>query len=167
MLDPLTALALAGNIVQFVDYGLKLLRNANEIAKSTSGATALNVELETVYSRLQTFTLELRLAGKNGPGLLPSYNDDMVDALNKAHIRAIQPHIDAIEEIAADCQAVCNELLDVIRSLRVKATSSRRLFASMAMALVSSLKNEHIETLKQRLNRFQKLLALQFLPLLK
>ena len=46
MLDPLTAIGLASAIVQFVDYGSKVIGMASEMYKSADGALKDNAELE-------------------------------------------------------------------------------------------------------------------------
>ena len=48
MLDPMAALGLAGNIVQFVDFSIKLVGKVHEIHKSVDGALAENLDIEIV-----------------------------------------------------------------------------------------------------------------------
>jgi hypothetical protein len=38
-MDPISALGLAANIVAFVDFGLKVIKSATEVYRSTVGAT--------------------------------------------------------------------------------------------------------------------------------
>ena len=52
MLDPFTALSLAGNVVQFVQFGCHLAAKAHEIHSSTSGASEDGLEMEAVTARL-------------------------------------------------------------------------------------------------------------------
>ncbi|KAE8444824.1 hypothetical protein EG329_014179 [Mollisiaceae sp. DMI_Dod_QoI] len=52
-MDPLTALSLAGNVIQFVDFARKLLSQGYELYKSTSGQLAADEELELVTSDLR------------------------------------------------------------------------------------------------------------------
>lgn len=47
-MDPLTALSLAGNIIQFVDFGGRLLGGAGEIYHSAEGSLKVHDELELV-----------------------------------------------------------------------------------------------------------------------
>ncbi len=53
MLDPLTALSIASSIVQFVDYGSKLLSKSYELYESADGTTIGNAELEVIAKDLQ------------------------------------------------------------------------------------------------------------------
>jgi hypothetical protein len=59
-MDPLTALSVAGTIVQFVDYGTRLLSNARELYKSSAGTLDANNELELVTTDLQALITKLR-----------------------------------------------------------------------------------------------------------
>jgi hypothetical protein len=52
-MDPLTAVSLAGNIVQFVDFSVKLVTGAYEIAGSSTGRLA---KYEEVYIIAQSIT---------------------------------------------------------------------------------------------------------------
>jgi hypothetical protein len=53
MLDPLTALSVAGNIVQFIDFSTKLIAKGHELYNSVDGATVGNAELEVIARDLQ------------------------------------------------------------------------------------------------------------------
>jgi hypothetical protein len=67
MLDPLTALSLAGTIVQFVDFSSKIVSKTRELSKSAHGATeeAFNVEIVTrdLLRLSQSLRNWLRLSG--------------------------------------------------------------------------------------------------------
>ena len=52
-MDPLSAISLAGSIIQFIECGSKLVSIFNEICNSTSGATAENEEIETQAQSLE------------------------------------------------------------------------------------------------------------------
>jgi hypothetical protein len=52
-MDPLTAVGLAGNIVQFVDFTGKLISATQKLYVSESGANAENLELEGLAQNLQ------------------------------------------------------------------------------------------------------------------
>jgi hypothetical protein len=59
MHDPLTAISLASAIVQFVDYGTKIVLNTKEIYQSTSGATDANNRLEAVMDAMMNLYIKL------------------------------------------------------------------------------------------------------------
>lgn len=52
VLEPLSAISLAGNVVQFIDLCSKLLAEGWELYRSSAGATALNLELEKTAESL-------------------------------------------------------------------------------------------------------------------
>ena len=58
-MDPLTALSLAGTIVQFVDFGRTLITDARDLYTSSSGTLTANEELELVTADLQALVLQL------------------------------------------------------------------------------------------------------------
>ncbi|KAH6683967.1 hypothetical protein B0J14DRAFT_458323, partial [Halenospora varia] len=58
-MDPLTALGLAGNVVQFVDFGSKLLSSSVQLYKSTTGTLKVNDELELVAAEIKALTSKL------------------------------------------------------------------------------------------------------------
>ena len=59
-MDPLTALSLAGTIVQFVDYASKIIRGTKHIYKSTSGALSANKDLEERTRALSDLATKLK-----------------------------------------------------------------------------------------------------------
>jgi hypothetical protein len=74
-MDPLSALSLAGNIVQFVDFGLKLLSGAVELYKSPSGTLAAHHELELVTTDLSALVIKLRQSFDQGGGIRSADQD--------------------------------------------------------------------------------------------
>jgi hypothetical protein len=52
VLDPFSALGLASNIVQFIDFGCKLLSTGRELHNSTDGVLESNIELEVITKDL-------------------------------------------------------------------------------------------------------------------
>lgn len=58
-MDPLSALSVAAAVVQFVDYGTRLVSKTRELYKSTQGALTTNIELEAASKRVQYLTTPL------------------------------------------------------------------------------------------------------------
>lgn len=58
-MDPLSAIGLVANVLSFVDFGLKLLGKAREIARSAEGAPTNHLDLELVTKDLQSLTGKL------------------------------------------------------------------------------------------------------------
>jgi hypothetical protein len=59
VLDPLTAIGLAGNIVQFIDFSLTIVSKASEIRQSADGVPRENHDLEIVTKNLVAITARL------------------------------------------------------------------------------------------------------------
>jgi hypothetical protein len=166
-MDPLTAIGLAGNVVQFVDFALKLVSTSAEIAGSARGATESTLELETVYTTLKTFTLQLEVKETDPRPITGiSEGDGALEGLGR-NGKAIKDHITALEKIAVDCKIVCDQLLNVVGGLRVKTGTSNRRIKSFGAAFKTALARGKISELEERLNRFQISIALHFFPLLK
>ena len=59
MLDPLTAISLASAVVQFTDFGIKLVSGSIELYHSASGLNAERSNLELKIAHLRKFTDEI------------------------------------------------------------------------------------------------------------
>jgi hypothetical protein len=59
-MDPLSAIGLAGNILQFVDFASTLVGQDVEIYRSAFGATAVHTDLQTSIERLDALSKPLR-----------------------------------------------------------------------------------------------------------
>ncbi|PMD12243.1 hypothetical protein NA56DRAFT_695611 [Hyaloscypha hepaticicola] len=161
-MDPLTALGLVGNVVQFVDFALKLISTGAEIAGSARGATEGTLELEKVCNTLNTFTLKLGLEESGQNRIADSPEGDGALADNGE----TKKHVMALEEIAVDCRTVCGQLLNIVKGLRVNKGNSNTRIKSFAAAIKTARAGGKISGLEERLKRFQTLITLHFFPLL-
>jgi hypothetical protein len=103
-MEPLTAIGLAANIIQFVDLGHKILANAKEIWDSSSGLTRddqrttdMATEMSMLSSKLETL--------RNEPG----------DADNEA-----------LFKVASECRKLSNEVLELLKKSSAKTPGSKR-----------------------------------------
>ena len=55
-LESIAALNLAGNIIQFIDFGCRLFSKSRELYKSSDGVLAEDVELEIIANSLKTLS---------------------------------------------------------------------------------------------------------------
>lgn len=69
-MDPLTALGLAANIAQFIEYGIKLTSSVSEIYHSPEGTTRDNADLDVIAADLQAVTLSMLDAQSQSQGTL-------------------------------------------------------------------------------------------------
>jgi hypothetical protein len=104
-MDPLSALSVAAAVVQFVDYGTKIVSKGRELYKSADGALSENIKLDTTATRLpslsSTFEDSLR---RNQFGLSqgPLYKNDH-----------------ALQEICKECIELSNQLAVRLEKLEV------------------------------------------------
>lgn len=105
MLDPLTAISLASCVVQFTEFGIKLVSGSIELYHSVDGANAERSSLEFKIIRLQ------RLADKII--VPPEQNDDGRPASKDER---------ELEYLAESCKSIALDLLSVLEDLKVKKT---------------------------------------------
>lgn len=100
--DPATAFALAGNIIQFIDFSSNLLSESLAIYRSVTGTTTKNIELSIVIKDVQHCIAPLRQAAKSSSS-----------ASN-------------YRELLEACDKVANELLSAVERLSVKDGPNRK-----------------------------------------
>jgi hypothetical protein len=99
-MDPLTAFSLAGTIIQFVDYGTKILRGSKGLYDSASGASVVNDEIETRTKDLLDLVIKLRR-----PLSLESTSADYATYT-------------ALRELCNGCRKVADELIARLQRLK-------------------------------------------------
>jgi len=129
MLDPITALGVAGNVVQFIDFGLNATSKAREIHRSADGALAENVDLEVVTKDLAVVAqkLETRGGATTGSG--------------------------GLDDICRRCTEAAKELLAALQGFRT--SDQRRRVTSVRKALKSILGKRLVDDMKTRLEGFR------------
>jgi hypothetical protein len=139
----LAALSLAGNIVQFVDFGIRLFRDLNELYKSPEGAKAEHLELEAVTTDLKCLAQNLQQT------VGPSTQDDI-----------------ALGKLAAGCEKLACELLGVLDKLKVKKEQNQKL-ASFQQVLILVLKEKDVRALEKRLEKYREQLSKRLIYFLR
>ncbi|KAE8453239.1 hypothetical protein EG329_011306 [Mollisiaceae sp. DMI_Dod_QoI] len=132
-MDPLTAVGLASNILQFVSFASDLFSGTQKLYGSNAGATAEHVELESL-------TRNLRKLAENAK--LP-------ETYESIHLSKDE---ETLKNLSEQCMEVSNELLSVLDGLKVKG-DDHRVWASFSQALKSIWKKEEIDSLRNRLDR--------------
>lgn len=143
-MDPFSAIGLAGNIVGFLDFGFKLLSKAREIQASGTGTAAANENLASLTQHFQRVTASLR--GQKVSGALTG--DDL-----------------AIQELAAECDSVAIELMELVDSLRARTSKSKR--ESLRAAFREWRKGDQKDELQLSLDRCRSQLNLQLTSLMR
>ena len=127
-------MSLSAAILQFVDFGSKIIVTTYKVYQSTNGATQENLELAELTTTLHDF--QTRLAAPR----TPSKGNDIDQK--------------ALEELAAKCRNIAADLLKLLNGLKVQVTDKglRRTLNSLRQGYRSSLK-------KGQVARYEKLLG--------
>lgn len=129
MLEPLSALSLAAAIIQFVDFGSKILVTGYETYRSTAGATQEQVDLQQLTHSLYKFQDQL-----GTPSRQPT------------------PDQRILEEQARKCSVLAGDLLQLLDDLKVKEQGLLRTWDSFRQACRSVRKKGEIKRLEGRLD---------------
>ena len=147
-MDPLSALSVAGTIVQFVDYGTRLLSRANELYNSSVGTLCPNNELELVTTDLRGLITKLR----------QSFNSESdIDPLS-----AEAQHQKSFEKLCDEATKLAKELVERLDKLKVK-DGKHRLWRSLQHAIESAWSEREVTDLKNRLLSFKEALETRVL----
>lgn len=131
VLDPLSALSLAGNVVQFIEYSCSILSESRKYYQSATRTSSENIELENVADSLRQFSVQLQCP-KNDQRLPP--RDDEA----------------AFANVLASCWEVANELLQAVQRLKAKDGTHKR-WNSFRQALVSVWNKDKLLRMQSRL----------------
>ncbi|CAM1508424.1 Fc.00g052720.m01.CDS01 [Cosmosporella sp. VM-42] len=142
-LETLSAIGLAANVLQFLDYGWKLLSESREIFHSASGVTAENAGLETIAASLSILSDKLTI---------PSVYSSTGRRLDE----------EAIRKIAVSSKAIADELLSSIRALK-RPNGRHRRWASVRQALEGIWNKDKIDQLATRLKDMRSQLSTHIL----
>jgi hypothetical protein len=140
-MDPLSALGLASNIVQFVDFTCKLISITHSLYESTSGTKEENLELEKLAHAIRSLA------------------DDATAKFPNTKNASTQEV--TLRELSDMCRGVADELLSVLQTLKVKG--SHKKWESFYHALKSEWKQKEISALEERLHRIGNILSTKVL----
>lgn len=151
MLNPLDAVSLASAIVQFVDYGSKLIGSGLEIYRSASGVTEEHLHSETV-------TLHLKdLSGK--------ISDKKV-TFSSGLSTVAHAHDDGnLCVLAARTVDIAKELLECLDGLKISQDVKFRSWSALRQAVRSLWSASKIDDLQSRLDGLRGEIALQLLTI--
>jgi HAMP domain-containing protein len=144
IMEPLSAFALAVNVIQVIDFSAKLLREAHELHESSTGHTAEHVELHQISQSLAHMCDSLSTAQPQS-GVISH------GVFEKASAKAIAHNV---SKIAASAKAVAQELMALIDRLQLKHGTKGR-WRSFRQALATLWKKDEIERLQKRLKELR------------
>jgi hypothetical protein len=139
-MDPLTALSTAGTIIQFVDFGIKVLVAGNSLYHSTTGAIPENVELEWVTRDLMSLTTKVSQAG---------------------NLSEPAPDNVYLNQICVRCEEIGKNLLTRLERLKLK--SNKGVLQRFHVALKATWARKDLEELVLQLGKYKRSIETHFL----
>lgn len=131
-MDPFTAIGLASDIVQFVDFSSTLVSGAREIYSSASGARTEHDEADLAIDRLRDLTRRL-------PRVVP--------------IQTLTPDDRRLLSLKTGCEGVSDELEKILEAGRARTPGSKR---SSFRASWNNIRNrDKLANLQSRLDRYR------------
>lgn len=153
-MDPLLALSVAGTIIQFVDFGTRMLSSTIELYKSTNGSLKVSEELELMTGDLQAVLVKLR--ANTGP------EAHHPPGPNSQCQTEIDEHRDTFLEICNNAILIAAELLSKLDSLKVK-DGKHRVWQTLKAAIKTAWSKGEISELRERLSSLKESLTPQLL----
>ena len=132
-MDAISALGVAGTVVQFVQFATALVNNVREIHRSASGASLATQELEAIHSTLSQFSKDLRDSPPGGPS---RYGKEL-------------------EVLVERCKDDCDQLLKLADQLKVESGEKKRWWKSFQKAMLELWTQKDVEDLRQRISDSQ------------
>jgi hypothetical protein len=144
VLDPVSALGIAGNVLQFVDFASKVVSKGTQYYKSLDGALVENTELSAVADNLSKLSRRLETSMPLEASMLGIRRHGESDP-------QYSPAEQGLWEANKECYRISVELVETLDKLKI--SDSHRKWQSFWQALRSSWSEEHIETLSKRLTQ--------------
>jgi hypothetical protein len=138
-MDPITALGLAANVVQFLTFAGGIISKSAEIYSSADGQLVEQQELRIVANNLQALAIALpKSKGSRHHG-----NPNSSEVLSDQQLG----------ELCKECRGVSHELLGALSALQVNGKHKR--WNSFRQALNSVWSEDKINALELRVNRYR------------
>ena len=146
-LEAVSAVGLAANILQFLEFSFNLIADTREIYHSAKGVTTRNVELESIAESLSRLSLCL------------------MEPVTRTGVALSEAELEIIRH-AICCKIVADELLTTVRSLQIRPGSHRK-WQSFRQALDTVCKKDKISQLQKRLENARAQLTVHVLSLMR
>jgi hypothetical protein len=139
-LDPLTALSLAGTVVQLVDFTSKIFSTSYELHRSTTRALAENEGIELVTSDLLALSTKLHVS---------LYSSEASGCFSQEEQRLA----DNLKRICDEAATVAEKIIQKLDRLKVKG--KHRVWESFQQAVRAAWSKTEIANLLERLSNLR------------
>lgn len=131
-MDPITAIGLASNIIDFISFSWDIVNGAAEIYRSANGALTENDRIGTIIGDLN------RIAEDLGKG-------KSIQGQTKAE--------QAVKELAEDCKDDSEAILKLLEKLKIQGR--RTVWKSVKAKFKSLMSADEMDALKGRLQEYR------------
>ncbi|KAG8534382.1 uncharacterized protein KY384_001227 [Bacidia gigantensis] len=145
-MDPFSALGLAGNIIQFIDFGSKIVSSSFDIYKSVDGSSSVSRELISLTESLE----------ESCDSLLEHQN-------SMTRHRSIKAEKDLLD-LSRSCKELAEEFLGRLQSLKVNG--GNRKWQSLRQAVKSAWKEKESQVFAERLEKYRSQILLLLVQIL-
>ena len=148
-MDPLSGLSVAAAVVQFVDFGTRLLKGTHQVYNSSSGQSTEVIELSTISTDLTQLL------------------QDAESKLRAKPLDETQLPEDTFYGLCRECEATKDAIQKVISRLQARGHSKISVAASsFSVALKRALSSRELEALIERLDQIRQQAMMAMLCLL-
>jgi len=147
-MDPLIVVSVAGNIVQFIQFGCQIVSKGQQIYRSTTGSLTENVDIETVANDLRALSTQLKQSS------------------NSLHGSGVTADEKALHEMCDKCIDISNNLIAHLDQLKVNEYHHRK-WKSFRQALKSVWNERELDSIVERLSMFRQELETHILVSLR
>jgi hypothetical protein len=144
MIDPITALSLAANIVQFIEVGYNATVLLHQLWDAS--ATDENNEIETVSQDMSAMCVKLKGASNTS---VPLSKDEK-----------------KLQVLASKCEVLARELDSVLQGLVVRSQGAKRRVEVMQKALKVLFRADKIKSLQKRLAELRDQMTIRMISIL-
>jgi hypothetical protein len=141
IMDPLTVLSVAGSVVQFADFSMKLFADGRELYKSTRGILTAHEELELVTVDLRALIVKV----KQVPVSEVAESENQGDRDGEA----------SFGKIYCDATKLAEELIDALDKLKLRE-GKNRIWESFRKVIESAWSRDQIKSLSKRLESLKR-----------
>jgi hypothetical protein len=140
-MDPLSALSLAGNIIQFVDFGARLFAEGQELYKSEAGKLKADEELELVINDLSALVRKIQ---KTVPHNAPD--------VSQADLDEDKQELTTFENICHETVKVAEEILTKLDKPKAVGTKGKRKLDVFRQIILRTWTKDEVDGLLKRLS---------------
>ena len=147
-MDPISAIGLAGSVINLVDFTTRLISKGSQYYESPSGAVIENLELEIIAENFDR--LSRRLADTSSPfhGLRSLSDDELT-----------------LQKVGREAQKVAESFVSVLDSLKIRGRNTK--WKSFRQALKTLWSKEDIDEMQRKLSLFQGSVAVHLLVVVR